>query len=284
MNENSGGAPVRVQVTGGVATITLDSPPVNALTRPVIHGLERALDESTGARAVVVESAVEGIFAAGADLELMRTADVDGFLGYLDELRAVVERVANLPVPVVAVIDGHALGGGLELALACTLRIASARARLGVPEIRLGLVPGAGGTQRLPRVVGPALAADLVLTGRALDGAAAGACGLVGRVCDPGELDAVVTATVDGLAQASGPALQGALRCLRAADDPGGDAGAAVERDVIAELFGGVDAREGIAAFHERRPPVFADTRTEPDKTTPARAGDASGGLSTASA
>jgi len=251
--------PVRLQVEGGAAAITLSSPPVNALTRPVIRGLEQALDGAEGVRVVVLRSAVDGVFAAGADLELMRTASTAEFLGYLDELRAVIDRVAAFPVPVIAVLDGHTLGGGLELALACTLRVASARARLGVPEIRLGLVPGAGGTQRLPRLVGPGLAADLVLTGRSLDGHAAFARGLVERVCEPDELDAVAAAVVQGLAGSSAPALAGALRCLRAATQDA-STGAAVERDVLAELFAGPDGREGIAAFHERRPPVFGDS------------------------
>jgi len=255
--EHAAGNPVRLQIADAVAAITLDSPPVNALTRPVIRGLQQALDGAHEARVVVLSSAVDGVFAAGADLELMRTATPEEFLVYLDELRALVDRVAHLDVPVVAVLDGHALGGGLELALSCTLRIATRRARLGVPEIRLGLIPGAGGTQRLPRLVGPGLAADLVLTGRTLDGDEAVTGGLVGRVCDPEELDVVVASVVGGLARASGPALTGALGCLRAASELEPPAGATVERDVVAELFAGPDAREGIAAFHERRAPRF---------------------------
>jgi enoyl-CoA hydratase/carnithine racemase len=258
----SGEGVVGLQVVAGVATITLASPPVNALARPVISGLEVALDrveagEGGDARVVVVRSAVDGLFAAGADLDLMREADTAGFMAYLDELRHVVERVAELDVPVIAAIDGHALGGGLELALACTLRVATTRARLGVPEIRLGLVPGAGGTQRLPRVVGQAAAAELVLTGRALRAEEALACGLVGRVCAPEDLDEVLTTLTTPIARGSRTAVAGALRCLRAAQAPGAREGALVERGVLEELFGGADAREGVAAFLERREPVF---------------------------
>ncbi len=256
--------PVELRLEDRVATISLQSAPVNALTRSVVADLERALDEIVAVKGdpaapgvVVVRSAVEGIFAAGADLDLMREADTPAFMRYLDGLRDVVERVASFEIPVIAAIDGHALGGGLELALACTLRVATTRARLGVPEIRLGLVPGAGGTQRLPRVIGQAAAAELVLTGRALRAEEALVCGLVGRVCAPEDLDEVLASLTGPIARASRPAVAGALRCLRAAEAPGAGEGALVERGALEELFGGPDAREGVAAFLERRDPDF---------------------------
>ena len=134
----------------------------------MITGVNAALDAfaESAARALVVTSAIDGFFAAGADIKLMAAADTDAFSAYGTSLRRLLGRIAGLDRPSIAAIDGRALGGGLELALACSLRIGSSRVFLGLPEPKLGLIPGAGGTQRLPRLVGRGRALEIMLTGR----------------------------------------------------------------------------------------------------------------------
>lgn len=252
-------AAVRVTITDRVATVTLASPPANALGTAVIEGLSDALDaaETAGARVIIVRSDVEGYFAAGADLKLLADADADGFLRYLDRLREVLERLAALEQPSVAAIDGFALGGGLELAMACTLRVATPRARLGVPEIKLGLLPGAAGTQRLPRLVGRGAALDLLLTGRSAGGEEAARLGLVDQLAADGKAPAAATELARRLARGPALALAATVRCVDAARDLPLAEGLAVERDEIIGLFATADAREGIRAFVEKRPAEF---------------------------
>ncbi|MDP1818654.1 MAG: enoyl-CoA hydratase-related protein [Acidimicrobiales bacterium] len=250
---------VEVSVADRIATITLTSPPANALGVAVKEGLAAALDaaEAAGARVLVVRSAVDGFFAAGADLKLLAGADAVAFAEYVDGLRGVLERIAALPQLSIAAVDGFALGGGLELAMACTLRVASPRARLGVPEIKLGLLPGAAGTQRLPRLIGRGPALDLLLTGRSIGGEEGFRLGLVDRLAPDGETDAVARGLAAELAAGAFEALAAVARCADAARDLPFAQGLAVERREILRLFGTADAREGVRAFVEKRPPVF---------------------------
>jgi len=243
----------------GVATITLARPPVNALGELVIAGLELAFDraESDGVGAIVFASAVERFFAAGADLTLFDGLGVDGFLAYLDRLRAQIERAATGPWVSIAAIEGHALGGGLELALAVTMRVASTNARLGVPEIKLGLLPGAAGTQRLPRLIGRGPATDLLLTGRSVEGTEAHRLGLVDRLTEPGEALDVAQALAAELAAGPRHAHAAILRCIDTSAETDLDHGMAIERDEVAALFESDDGREGVAAFLAKRRPNF---------------------------
>ncbi len=251
---------VETLVQDRIATITMHGEPANALGEELKAGLTGALDEAeaAGARVLVLTSSVPGYFAAGADLKLLGEADRAGFEEYLDGLRAVIERVAALAQPSIAVIDGYALGGGLELAMACTMRVASARSRLGVPEIKLGLFPGAGGTQRLPRLVGRGAALDLLLTGRSVAGDEAARIGLVDLVAGEAEIDAEAMRIAASLAAGPFDALAATVRCVDAARDLPLAEGLAVERDEILNLFDSTDAREGIAAFLGRRRPIFS--------------------------
>lgn len=253
---------VRFELVGGGAcgVVSLDSPPANALGEAVVSGLGAALDraEEERARALVVRSAVPGFFVAGADLKLLAGLDLEGFLSYLDGLRAVLERLAALPLVSVAAIDGHAQGGGLELAAACTLRVASRKAKLGVPEVKLGLLPGAGGTQRLPRLVGRGPALDLLLSGRSAGGEEALRLGLVDRLVDDGEsVDAVALEWAERFATGPSRAQAAIVRCVDAARDTTLERGLAVERDELAALYATPDAREGVGAFLEKRAPRF---------------------------
>jgi enoyl-CoA hydratase/carnithine racemase len=250
---------VEADVDGRIATITLQAPPANALGLDVARALAAAVarvGEEEAVRVVVVRSGVEKFFAAGADIELMAGADESVFSNYIDELRGAVETIPSLPVVSIAAVDGHALGGGLELALACDLRVVSPRAKLGLPEVRLGLLPGAGGTQRLPRLVGHGRALELMLSGRAVGGEEAVGIGLAERLAEGGDAAAEALRLARRLAAFSRPALAAIKRSAAAAWGPL-DEGMEVERRAIVGLHGGPDAREGLAAFLEKRTPDF---------------------------
>jgi len=244
-------ARVKVEHGDGVATLTLQSAPANALSQALLAELRAALAsaEVAAASAVVIRSGLPRFFAAGADLKLMATLDRDGLAAYLATLRAALDDVATLPQPTICAIDGMALGGGLELALACTFRVASPDARLGLPEIRLGLLPGAGGTQRLPRLVGRSRALDLLVTGRSAGGEEAMRLGLVDRVGpDAAALAAELAAEITAFRPAATRAIG---RCVDAAS---GDeaAGMRTELDELLDLFASPDGRAGVQAFIER--------------------------------
>lgn len=249
---------VQLEESGAVAVLRLASPPVNALSQQVIAQLGSALDrvEAGAARCLVVASALPGAFAAGADLKHLVAVDGAGFGAYLTALRAVIERIPRLGMLSIAALDGHALGGGLELALACSMRVAARGARLGVPEIRLGLIPGAGGTQRLTRLVSRRDALELLLRGRAIDAAAAHAMGLVDRLVEAGQAETEARALAGELASGPREAQCAILECLAAADGPL-ELGLALEGEAVRRLFDSEDAREGIAAFLAKRPARF---------------------------
>jgi enoyl-CoA hydratase/carnithine racemase len=240
-----------------VFTLALRRPPANALGLPIIAGLQAALDDVPSARVLVVASRVDGFFAAGADIKHMATVDGAEFAAYGDALRTLLNRFAAPNRISIAAIDGLALGGGLELALACTLRVGSERASFGLPEVKLGLIPGAGGTQRLPRLVGRGRALDMMLTGRPLDGAEAHAIGLIERLVAPGEAEAAALALARELRELSQPALHAVVRSVDIAADLNLNAGLDRERSEEQRLFDAGEAREGIAAFLEKRPPEF---------------------------
>lgn len=248
-------------VAPGVTRIDLARAPANALGLPILRGLDAALDaaEAAGdARILIIASTVPGFFAAGADIKLMASTDFPGFEQYGDALRSTIERVAACGLIVIAAIEGVALGGGLELAAACTMRVAGADARFGVPEVRLGLIPGAGGTQRLPRLIGRARAIDLILTARQMEAPEALAVGLVDRLVDAGgALDAALELAHE-LGRSSQPALLAALRSVDAAQELPLIEGNAFERAEIGKLFTDGEGREGIAAFVEKRRPEFS--------------------------
>ena len=242
-----------------LVVVRLNHPPVNALAAPVVAGLDAALDAfgASDARVLVIVSDVPGFFVAGADLKSMASHDQDDFRRYLDALRRPVERIASAGRPSIAVLEGQALGGGLELAMAASLRVAGRDARLGLPETRLGLIPGAGGTQRLPRLVGRGRALDLMLTPRTIDAAEAHTIGLVDRLVDAGRAEETALAWAAQLATLPTSALTAVLECVDDAHDLPLAEGLQREADRVADLFAGEDAREGVAAFLERRRPGF---------------------------
>jgi enoyl-CoA hydratase/carnithine racemase len=247
---------VRLEVSGGTGTIRLDRPPMNALNEQVQEELRAAAAEATArddVRAVVVYGGPK-VFAAGADVKEMAGMSYVDMVRRAGALQSAFTAVAKIPKPVVAAVAGYALGGGCELALCADFRVAGDNAKLGQPEILLGIIPGAGGTQRLPRLVGPARAKDLCFTGRFVGADEALAIGLVDKVVPP---DDVYDAAVEMVSRyASGPAY--ALRAAKEAIDEGLDAtldaGLAVERKLFAGLFATEDRRIGMESFVENGP------------------------------
>jgi enoyl-CoA hydratase/carnithine racemase len=247
---------VRLQVADGIGTIRLDRPPVNALNDQLTAELAaaaQAADASGEVRAVILYGG-EKVFAAGADIKDMAEADHPAMTARSGRLQAALSLVAGIGKPVAAAITGYALGGGLELALAADFRVAGERARLGQPEILLGVIPGAGGTQRLPRLVGPAKAKDIVFTGRMVNATEAHAMGLVDLVAPD---ESVYAAARDLVRRyATGPAL--ALRAAKRAIDYGLGVdlatGLEIERVQFAGLFGTQDQRAGMRSFLENGP------------------------------
>ncbi|HEY8534553.1 MAG TPA: enoyl-CoA hydratase-related protein [Micromonospora sp.] len=250
---------VRVEVADGIGTIRLDRPPMNALNTQVQEELRAAAAQvaaDDAIRAVVVYGGPK-VFAAGADIKEMADMPYADMAKRALELSRAFDAIARIPKPVVAAITGYALGGGCELALTCDWRVAAEDAKLGQPEIKLGIIPGAGGTQRLTRLIGPARAKDLIFSGRMVDAEEALRIGLVDRVVPAAE---VYDAAVEMVRQyVSGPAL--ALRAAKLAIDRGLemdlDSALAWESQLFAGLFATEDRREGMAAFIEKRKPTF---------------------------
>lgn len=252
---------VTVGVTDGVASVTMGAPPANALSYALIGELEAACDvlDQAAVGCAVFRSSLDAFFAAGADLKLLTTLDAGSFAAYLTRLRAVLERIASSTWSSIAAIDGHALGGGLELAMACTFRVVTERARLGLPEVKLGVLPGAGGTQRTVRLVGRGRALELLTSGRSVDGVEAVRIGLADLVAD--DADGEAQRWARGLADGPRDAVRAIVRCVDAAAEAPAH-GMAVEAAEVIALFDSPDGQEGIAAFIQKRPAVFGRHRT----------------------
>ncbi|MER6352212.1 enoyl-CoA hydratase-related protein [Streptomyces sp. NPDC001634] len=247
---------VHLEVAEGVGTIRLDRPPMNALDVATQDRLKELAEEVTrreDVRAVVIHGG-EKVFAAGADIKEMQGMDHTAMVLRSRALQDSFTAVARIPKPVVAAITGYALGGGCELALCADYRIAGENAKLGQPEILLGLIPGAGGTQRLARLIGPSKAKDLIFTGRMVKADEALALGLVDRVVAAEEVYTEAHAWAARLAQ--GPAI--ALRAAKEAIDTGLetdiDTGLTVERNWFAGLFATEDRERGMRSFVEEGP------------------------------
>lgn len=247
---------VRLEVEDGIGTIRIDRPPMNALDVAVQEGLRAAAHEA-GEREDVSAVVVYGgpkVFAAGADIKEMAAMSYRDMVARSGALQSSFTAVARIPKPVVAAVTGYALGGGCELALCADFRVCGDNAKLGQPEILLGVIPGAGGTQRLPRLVGPARAKELIFTGRFVDAAEALLIGLVNKVVPADDVYAAARAMVAGYV--GGPAL--ALRAAKEAVDLGIetdlDRGLELERLQFAGLFATDDRRIGMESFVEHGP------------------------------
>ena len=250
------GEHVRVQVHDGIATVLLDRPPLNAIGRTVRDALPQAVEVASHdpAVAAVVVTGAGDVFAAGADIKEMVGAGVADVLVLAGHLQAALLAVATLPRPAVAAVAGYALGGGLELALACDFRIMAEDAKVGLPEITLGLIPGAGGTQRLARLVGPARAKELVFTGRHVGAEEALAIGLVDRVVPAAELQQAARTSAGRFVGGASVALAAAKEAIDRGLDVDLATGLQLERALFAGLFGTEDAQTGLRSFVEQGP------------------------------
>lgn len=247
---------VTLEVADGVGTIRLARPPMNALDIAMQDALGAAATEAASradVRAVVVYGG-EKVFAAGADIKEMQAMSYTDMVDRARGLQEAFTAVARIPKPVVAAVTGYALGGGCELALCADIRIAAENAKLGQPEILLGLVPGAGGTQRLPRLVGPSRAKDLIFTGRQVRADEAFRIGLVDRVVPVDEVYPAALEWAGALAQGPAYALRAAKEAVDAGLETGIDTGLTIERSLFAGLFATEDRETGMRSFVEEGP------------------------------
>ncbi len=253
--------PVRLTRREEFALITLDGPQsLNALSSAMLDELDAAFDEAAkgDARALLITGAGDKAFCAGADISELRGRPIEADLAAAERGQKLFARLDDFRVLSVALLNGLALGGGLELALACTFRVAAPGARMGLPEIKLGLIPGYGGTQRLPRLIGEARALELILSGRMVTAADALAIGLVNRVAGDDLVGAGIAFARD-MTQMSLRAQDFARRAVRAAGEVPLAEGLKVEAELSTLAYRTHDAEEGIRAFLEKRKARFED-------------------------
>jgi len=253
--------PVELSRADDCAMLRLNRPEaLNALSFAILRDIAAALDEVAAwkVRALIVTGAGEKAFCAGADIKELRGRTMADCKRGAEFGQAVFAKLERLPFPSVAAINGFAFGGGLELALACTFRVATPNARLGLPEIKLGLIPGYGGTQRLPRLIGEARALDMILLGRAVDAEEAERIGLVHRIVEGNAVDGAL-GLVRELSSFSLLALGFAREAVTRALDVPVHEGLKIEADLSTLAFATADAEEGMAAFMEKRKAVFRD-------------------------
>ena len=243
----------------GVALVTLDQPEaLNALSFPLLAQLDdvlAVLDDDHACRAIVITGAGDRAFAAGADIREL-AAESPASIREGDRLAA-IDRVGRLRTPVIAAVRGFCLGGGAELAMACDMLVAGDNAQFGQPEIRIGIIPGAGGTQRLARAIGRARAMELILTGRRISAAEADRLGLVTTVVPAAETVTRALELAGKVASMPRLAVQAAKAAINAAQSLPLDEGLRYERDRFAALFATEDQREGMVAFLEKRTPEW---------------------------
>src|SRR5437667_1667721 len=253
--------PLLLEITGGVALITINRPDkLNALNDQVVdelaHAAERIASEDAIQGAVLTGAGTKA-FVAGADIaDLAKQGPFDGKARALRG-QAVLRRLETCGKPVIAAVNGFALGGGCELAMACHLRIASETAKFGQPEVKLGIAPGYGGTQRLPRLVGRGVALQLILTGEMIDAREAHRIGLVNKVVPPGELLASAEQTLRGSLSMGPPEVRLALEAVDQGPEMTLDEGLLLEANHFGLLAATEDMKEGLTAFLEKRAPRF---------------------------
>jgi methylglutaconyl-CoA hydratase len=252
---------VRIEREGPALFLTLSRPDAaNALSRALVADLASAFAaaaEQPEAAAVVLTGEGDKAFCAGADLRERRTFSLEQTRGFLRDLNALMDAIAAFPRPVMAALNGAAFGGGLELALACDLRLAVEGAMLGLPEVRLGIIPGAGGTQRLARLCGPGVAKELILTGRRIDAAQARAYGLINAVVPPGGLRAEALRWAEEISQCAPLAVSQAKAAIDAGLGRPLAEALEVERAAYQVVLESEDRNEGLAAFAEKRKPAW---------------------------
>ena len=249
-------APVKLETREDVAILWLDNPPANSLAPAVIEALQGAWDaiQSGTVRAMIVASPNPALFCAGADIKAFTQLDETSGRELLDRAHALFRAWETSPITTIAAVNGIALGGGCELAMACDVRLAGESAAFGQPEINLGIIPGFGGTQRLPRLVGPAKALEMNTTGEPISAEEAYEYGLVNRVLADHELFDAALGWARKMAGQAPVAVERIKEVSHAGDL---DEGIAAEKDAFIRAFTSADAREGISAFLEKRTPRF---------------------------
>ena len=252
---------VQVARDGDLVTITIARPEVmNCLSFATLLRFRTVLEElraDLSIRCILMRGAGERAFCAGADLKERKSMPVERVPVFVHNIRGLMDDVESMPQPTLAVVNGFAFGGGMELLLACDLRVAEAGAKFGLTETSLAIIPGAGGTQRLPRLVGKAVAKDLILTARRFDGAEALRLGIVNRLAAEGELDACALELAQSIA-ANGPvAVRAAKRAIDLGSELSQAEGLAVESDCYSLTIDTTDRLEALAAFAEKRKPAF---------------------------
>jgi enoyl-CoA hydratase len=252
---------IELESRGSVAVVRLNRPEkLNALTRGMMDELAAVfarVETDDSVRALILTGAGERAFCAGTDIEELAGLDAEGAAQAARRGQAVCERIEKFPVPVIAAVNGIAAGGGCELALACHLRLAATHAKFGLPEMRLGIIPAYGGTQRLPRIAGKGRALEAMLTGSQISAEEAQQLGLVNRVVEPDELLPEALALACEIERLAPLAIRACLTAVtRGLDLPLAE-GLALEVELFAKLFDTTDMREGTRAFLEKRAPVF---------------------------
>ncbi len=252
---------VKLTTRDDCAVLTLDrQEALNALSLSIIGEIADAIDEvgRMSVRALVVTGAGDKSFCAGADIKELQGRSLTEQRRGLEFGQAVFAKLDRLPIASIAAINGYAFGGGLELALACTFRLASPSAKMGLPEIKLGLIPGYGGTQRLPRVIGPARALEMIMTAKTVDAAEALSMGLVNAVAE-GDLVEAAVKFAGQFTRFGLPSLNFARRAVLRAGEVSLEEGLEAEADLSTLAFQTEDAGEGMQAFIDKRKPVFRD-------------------------
>jgi enoyl-CoA hydratase/carnithine racemase len=252
---------VSLSTDSGIGTITLDKPPANSYDLEYVQELRDSVQEAAAdddVKAVIVRSGSEKFFSAGADVKAFQAGPHERNMEMIRTSHETLASIAHIPKIFIAEINGHALGGGLEIALACDLRFAAdGEYRLGTPEVTLGLLPGNGGTQRLPRLIGRSRALDLMITGRTLTPLEAYELRIVDALFSADRLQEKTLAYAQKLASGATKAIGNIKLAVNEGIDDGLERGLERERELVEELFRSEDGREGVAAFAEKRQPAF---------------------------
>ncbi len=255
---------VKIALEDRVAILTMDHPPVNAFNHATLADLDAAMDEliaNDQVKVIIITGAGDFAFVAGADInEIGAVKNADEAREFLKKGQAVFDKVENSPKPVIAAINAVALGGGNELAMACHIRIMADRARIGQPESNLGIIPGWGGTQRLPRLVGPSKAIELIITGDVINAQEAFRLGLVNKVVPAGQVMAEARGLAKKIAGKSKLTNEATLRAVVGGVKVSLADGLDLEADQFAALIGSNDTKEGVSAFLQKRQPKFVDS------------------------
>lgn len=253
---------ITYRTENGIALVTIDNPPVNALSHEIFLEIEQTFEEiegDDGIKAIVFSGAGKA-FIAGADIRMLqKLKDVQEALELTRVFHRTQNKIEALRKPVIAAIHGYCLGGGLEVALACHMRVAGERAQFGVPEIKLGVFPGAGGTQRLPRVVGKAKALEMILTGEFISAQDALAWGLVNRVVPQDRVQEEARALAEQMVSKGQVAVRYAMEVVSEGLEGSLQRGLDLEAEYFSKLCETEDMQEGMTAFLEKRDPQFKD-------------------------